>query len=253
MQVWHYSLPLLRRQIMVRWNKIRAFTLIELLVVVAIIALLIAILLPALGRAKEKAQQTQCSVSLRGLALQEQMYAAANSQVVPRDWGTAGTKSIFLLFALNAGLTPTTTTGAGTGFEAGYAAFYAQLKWTQCPGFPTPGQPVCYVVNAFDPNNIGNELVSIRLDRIAQPNVTVNFCDGNQALPKDDFAVYDLWDRGHISENTSTTPIAQGSRTGRIMWDERHCGMNNMSYFDVHVESRKFDKVVLGDFVPGAI
>ncbi|MCL2647824.1 MAG: prepilin-type N-terminal cleavage/methylation domain-containing protein [Phycisphaerales bacterium] len=59
--------------------KRRGFTLIELLVVVAIIALLIAILLPSLAKAKELANRSACAANLRGIMSSEAIYAAQNS------------------------------------------------------------------------------------------------------------------------------------------------------------------------------
>jgi prepilin-type N-terminal cleavage/methylation domain-containing protein/prepilin-type processing-associated H-X9-DG protein len=59
----------------------RAFTLIELLVVVAIIAVLIAILLPSLGRAKANAVRVKCAAQLRQWGMVIHMYAQEN-----QDW-----------------------------------------------------------------------------------------------------------------------------------------------------------------------
>lgn len=53
----------------------RAFTLVELLVVIGIIALLISILLPALGRAKETAKRIKCLSNLRQMVVSAHLYA----------------------------------------------------------------------------------------------------------------------------------------------------------------------------------
>lgn len=60
------------------------FTLIELLVVIGIIALLISILLPALGAAREQSRRTQCVANLSYIAKAMAAYSVENNEVFPQ-------------------------------------------------------------------------------------------------------------------------------------------------------------------------
>ncbi|MCF7958806.1 MAG: DUF1559 domain-containing protein [Phycisphaerae bacterium] len=156
-------------------KKQNGFTLIELLVVISVIALLVAILMPALNKARAQAKGVVCLSNLRQVGLAIKMYADDNDDYVPRNTGHAS--SIWILLFL-----------PYVGHESDNMRDYREVDIYNCPSFPNSGfgregisnaeQTVDYVQNSWADNIAGGERANAtRLSNFSRPAGKIYLAD----------------------------------------------------------------------------
>jgi prepilin-type N-terminal cleavage/methylation domain-containing protein/prepilin-type processing-associated H-X9-DG protein len=217
----------------IRMRRDHGFTLIELLVVIAILSLLMAILLPALGRAREQGRCAGCLSQLRQLGLALSMYADSNNGWFPQ-WGfdDAGDEGAVhsWLFTM--------------GREYG-----EQRKLLRCMADRSPywAQPLedrlrqtSYATNYYlvetetdlmerdgHPYN--------RLDWIRRPATTDYFVELVETGP------FALADHVHPNEWADEYPLERAAAATQVALD-RHAGTANYALADGHAERLPFER-----------
>ena len=238
----------------------RAFTLIELLVVIAIIALLIGILLPALGKAREAGRQVVCLANQKSIGTALGLYAETYKEFTPRESGVSETLNggipqvpafrgsqlnISWAFNLRPFLDEKANAADGTN---GLRDQFKFAPYYRDPSRPKDPHNIHYVNNGLrfsgpgiptdqskPPTRVSRYQVPSRTQYLTcftdDPNGTRwgnNYASGNDELRISIF--YDMWRISSVNGSpTSTDPL-----TARRVAPNRHGNGSNALFLDTH-------------------
>ncbi len=217
-----------------------AFTLIELLVAVAIIALLIAILLPSLTRARRVAESATCLSNLRQFVVAAHTYAHSHRERYPIASGTAfdPQTNVFTQYAWDFTLQRDWANGGEMSIRAG-------LLWQglsvgeihQCPSFEGASNTAADPHTGYNYNTsyIGHGQgehieAPARLTDVRRPNQTALFGDGEYAAGANKFMRAPFKDAEFGDIFSAREAGTQGFR---------HSRATNTAFADGHAETRR--------------
>ncbi len=217
--------PIIRNSLLSRY-----FTLIELLVVISIIAILCSLLLPALGKAKDKVRQIHCLGNLKQMGLGVGMYINDYGYMMPQSVPTATGGNCYW---------SGTTTASGGGLLAPYIGLDSAAKTLKvgevsgigvhplaCPSVTSPAEASGYL-----------------------DNCTIGYNDKLSGLP-----AYYKGPRFPAPSRHCLLADASGRRIANIVQNGliaeirlRHSRSANVLYVDLHADSRVWGSFKLSD------
>jgi prepilin-type N-terminal cleavage/methylation domain-containing protein/prepilin-type processing-associated H-X9-DG protein len=216
-------------------RRYRAFTLIELLVVIAIIAVLLAILIPSLGKAREKVKDTSCKSNLKNVGLALAMYLDAYDRRLP-----PANSANQLLWYDGAGNRYTPTNAPGNGYWGIY--YWEYLKDTKifgCPSLQRVPEGLIYSYGGQNPDElIKHAAYGLNYHERGRGRNTNTiyrqdeflFCS-DHAEPRPDGGTSDCFHNNDVKGAMNLTSYRQG---GSRYFSYRQIFRHNIRYADAH-------------------